>query len=76
MAFWNNDQPVRSLPTTEARTTASSAIMLIDAVRPMPSKSVCNMVYAALADKKDITAADLEELSNKLGRLAWEKART
>jgi hypothetical protein len=50
--------------------------MLIDAVRPMPSKSVCNMVYAALADKKDITAADLEELSNKLGRLAWEKART
>ena len=76
MAFWNNEQPVRPLPTTASRSAAASAVMLIDAVRPMPSKSVCNVVYVALADKKDITAADLEELSNKLGRLAWEKARS
>jgi len=49
--------------------------MLIDAVRPMTSKSVCSVIYAALADKKDVSVSDLEELSNKLGRLAWERAR-
>jgi len=75
MAFWNNDQPVRPLPSTAARSASASALMLIDAVRPMTSKSVCSVIYAALADKKDVSVSDLEELSNKLGRLAWERAR-
>ena len=35
-----------------------------------------NAIYTALADKNDLNAADLEELSNRLGRMAWDKART
>ena len=58
------------------RTTATNGVMVMDAVRSMHSKAACNAVYTALADKKDMSATDLEELSNKLGRLAWERART
>jgi len=58
------------------RTAAASGLMVIDAVRPMHSKAACNAVYTAMADKKDVSAADLEELSNRIGRLAWERART
>lgn len=75
MAFWNNDQPVRPLPNAATRSAATAAIMLMDAVRSMPSKAACNAVYTALADKKDLTAADLEELSNRIGRLAWARGR-
>jgi hypothetical protein len=50
--------------------------MLMDAVRSMPSRPACNAVYTALADKKDLSAEDLETLANRIGRLAWEKART
>ena len=48
----------------------------MDAVRAMPSQAACNAIYTALADKNDLNAADLEELSNRLGRMAWDKART
>lgn len=75
MAFWNNDQPVRPLPNPATRSPASASVMLMDAVRSLPSKAACNAVYTALADKKDLTADDLEELSNRIGRLAWERGR-
>jgi len=35
----------------------------------------CNAVYTALADKRDLSAEDLETLSNRIGRLAWERGR-
>lgn len=76
MAFWNNDKPVRPLPTPASRSVASAAVMLMDAVRSMPSRPACNAVYTALADKKDLSVGDLEALANRIGRLAWEKART
>lgn len=76
MAFWNNDQPVRPLPTPTSRSAASASVMLMDAVRSMPSRPACNAVYTALADKKDLSAEDLEALANRIGRLAWERART
>lgn len=75
MALWNNDTPVRPLPNTTSRSAAASTLMLIDALRTLASKQACNAIYAALADKKDIKAEDLEELGNKLGRLAWELTR-
>lgn len=50
-------------------------LMLLDAIRSMPSEQLCNVLYAGLADKPDIRSEDLEALANKLGRVAWEKAR-
>lgn len=60
---------------TEAMQNATHALMVLAGVQSMPSKKACNAVYTALADKQDVTAKDLEELSNCLGRLAWERAR-
>ena len=59
----------------DMKTSAAGGVMVMDAVRSMPSRAACNAVYTALADKRDLSAADLEELSNRIGRLAWERAR-
>lgn len=52
------------------------AVMLVDAAKALTGAVLCRVVYTALADKTDISAADLEELSNRLGRLAHERNRT
>jgi hypothetical protein len=59
----------------DMKTTAAGGVMVIDAVRSMPSRAACNAVYTALADKRDLSAEDLETLSNRIGRLAWERGR-
>jgi hypothetical protein len=59
----------------EMKSTAASAVMVMDGIRALPSKPACNSVYTALADKEDLTAEDLETLANRIGRLAWERAR-
>ena len=59
----------------DMKTTAAGGVMVIDAVRSMPSRAACTAVYTALADKRDLSAEDLETLSNRIGRLAWERAR-
>ena len=76
MAFWNKTQPVRPSPNISTHSTRSAAVILMDAVRTMPSQAACNAIYTALADKNDLNAADLEELSNRIGQMAWERART
>lgn len=62
----------------DMRSTAACSVAVVDCVRSMPSRTACNVIYTALADKKDMSAEDLEELSNRIGRLAWElrRART
>lgn len=59
----------------EMKSTAASAVMVMDGIRALPSKPACNSVYTALADKEDLSAEDLETLANRIGRLAWERAR-
>lgn len=51
------------------------AVMLMDAVKAMPSNMLLNTLYTALADKKDLSAEHLEQISNMLGRIAWDRAR-
>jgi hypothetical protein len=59
----------------DMKSAAASAVMVMDGIRGLPSKPACNSVYTALADKEDLTAEDLETLANRIGRLAWERAR-
>ena len=59
----------------DMKSAAASAVMVMDGIRALPSKPACNSVYTALADKEDLTAEDLETLANRIGRLAWERAR-
>jgi hypothetical protein len=49
---------------------------LYDGVRGLPGPQVCNAIYAALADKVDVSPEALQDLSNRIGRLAHEKGRT
>ena len=51
------------------------AVMLMDAASSLTSRALCRVVYTAIADKKDMHAADLEDLANRIGRLAHERAR-
>ena len=44
-------------------------------IRSLPPQTACNAVYAALADRIDITPIELERLAQRLSRLAWEKDR-
>lgn len=50
-------------------------IGLLNAIKAMPGDKLCNAIYSGLADKPDVTPEELEHLSNRLGRLAWERAR-
>ena len=51
------------------------AVMLMDAASSLTSRVLCRVVYTAIADKKDMHAADLEDLANRIGRLAHDRAR-
>lgn len=50
-------------------------VALLNAAKALHGGSLCRVIYVALADKPDISAADLEELSNRIGRLAHERNR-
>lgn len=54
-------------------THAGAAIL--DGIAALPGPKACNAIFSALSEKKDVTPEDLELLSNRLGRLAWERAR-
>ena len=51
-------------------------LALLNAAKALQGGALCSVVYVALADKPDINAADLEKLSNQIGRLAHERNRT
>jgi CTP:molybdopterin cytidylyltransferase MocA len=50
-------------------------VSLLNAAKALHGGSLCRVIYVALADKPDISAADLEDLSNRIGRLAHERNR-
>ena len=51
------------------------AYMLYDAASVLPSEQLCNAIYTAIADKPDVNPDHLEELANRLGRLAHDRNR-
>lgn len=63
----------RVFPVIPRPTHAGSAIL--DGISALPGTKACNAILVALTEKKDVTPEDLELLSNRIGRLAWERAR-
>lgn len=58
------------------RTAHNAAVrMLVDAIEGLPPASVAAAVYVALSDRADIPADHLDDLANKIGRIAHERAR-
>lgn len=50
-------------------------VQLMAAVRALPTHTLKSALYVALADKDDLTGDDLEEIGNRINRLAWDRQR-
>lgn len=63
----------RILPRVDAQSEAVAAIIQGSAV--LPSKRLTNAIYTALLDNRDISVAELDDLANRISRLAWNRGR-
>ena len=69
--FWNREP--KTMPVRDVQSEAVAAIIQGSAV--LPSKRLTNAIYTALLDNRDISVAELDDLANKLSRLAWNRGR-
>jgi len=63
----------RLMPTRDVQSEAVAAIIQGSAV--LPSKRLTAAIYTALLDNRDISVAELDDLANKISRLAWNRGR-
>ena len=66
-------KPERILPRVDAQSEAVAAIIQGAAI--LPSKRLTAAIYTALLDNRDISVAELDDLANKISRLAWNRGR-
>lgn len=69
--FWRKEPKV--LPVRDVQSEAVAAIIQGSAV--LPSKRLTNAIFTALLDNRDISVAELDELANRISRLAWNRGR-
>ena len=67
--FWRQEQ--KELPRVDAQSEAVAAIIQGSAI--LPSKRLTAAIYTALLDNRDISVAELDDLANKISRLAWNR---
>jgi hypothetical protein len=71
MMFWNRES--KTMPVRDVQSEAVAAIIQGSAV--LPSKRLTNAIYTALLDNRDISVTELDDLANKISRLAWNRNR-
>jgi len=71
MMFWNREP--KTMPVRDVQSEAVAAIIQGSAV--LPSKRLTNAIYTALIDNRDMSVAELDDLANKISRLAWNRGR-
>ncbi len=71
MMFWNREP--KTLPVRDVQSEAVAAIIQGSAI--LPSKRLTNAIYTALLDNRDMSVAELDDLANKISRLAWNRGR-
>lgn len=69
--FWNKQ--TQEMPRVDAQSEAVAAIIQGAAI--LPSKRLTAAIYTALLDNRDISVAELDDLANKISRLAWNRGR-
>ena len=69
--FWRQEQ--KELPRVDAQSEAVAAIIQGAAI--LPSKRLTAAIYTALLDNRDISVAELDDLANRISRLAWNRGR-
>lgn len=72
MISWRKKQPEK-MPVRDVQQEIVQSILM--SAHLLPSKRFANVVYTAIADNKQISTEDIEDLANRLSRLAWERAR-
>ncbi len=48
---------------------------IIQGAQSLPSKRFTAAVFTALLDHRDVSVAELDDLANKISRLAWTRGR-
>jgi hypothetical protein len=71
MMFWRKEP--KTMPVRDVQSEAVAAIIQGSAV--LPSKRLTNAIYTALLDNRDMSVAELDDLANKISRLAWNRGR-
>ena len=61
------------MPVRDVQSEAVAAIIQGSAV--LPSKRLTNAIFTALLDNPGISVAELDDLANKISRLAWNRGR-
>jgi hypothetical protein len=66
----------RQPEATLHRDVQSEAVAaIIQGAAVLPSKRLTNAIYTALLDNRDMSVAELDDLANKISRLAWNRGR-
>jgi hypothetical protein len=70
MMFWNKEP--KTMPVRDVQSEAVAAIIQGSAV--LPSKRLTNAIYTALLDNR-VSVEELDDLANRISRLAWQRGR-
>ena len=62
-----------TMPMRDVQSEAVAAIIQGSAV--LPSKRLTAAIYTALLDNRDMSVAELDDLANRISRLAWQRGR-
>ena len=68
--FWNREP--KTMPVRDVQSEAVAAIIQGSAI--LPSKRLTNAIYTALLDNR-VSVEELDDLANKISRLAWQRGR-
>ena len=71
MMFWRKEPNV--LPVRDVQSEAVAAIIQGSAI--LPSRRLTAAIYTALLDNRDISVEELDDLANRISRLAWNRGR-
>lgn len=63
----------KTMPVRDVQSEAVAAIIQGAAI--LPSKRLTAAIYTALLDNRDMSVAELDDLANKISRLAWARGR-
>jgi hypothetical protein len=62
-----------AMPVRDVQSEAVAAI--IQGASVLPSKRLTGAIYTALLDNRGISVEELDELANRISRLAWNRGR-
>ncbi len=71
MMFWRKEP--KTMPKRDVQSEAVAAI--IQGASILPSKRLTGAIFTALLDNPGISVTELDDLANRISRLAWQRGR-